>query len=274
MTVLTVLLAVLLMILKIIGIALLAILVLFFLICFIRIGVMAEYSADGLLLMALAGPVKLQLLPRKEKKKGDGKQKKPKTDKKEKQKKGKKEKGHKVEQEEPEQPKEKKNIGGMIPMFKELLGLLVEMQITLRSRLRFKEFYLRLTVGAAGADPASGAILYGRAWAAIGNLMPQLMKIFRIEKRDVGADVDFLAEKNTVYAKITAVISIGGLVRMAVYYGVRALRIYLKHTKEQRKAKKQAKKAAKKAQKLREKEDKKLQKQSLKGGLDYGTSSE
>ena len=120
----------------------------------------------------------------------------------------------------------------MIPMFRELLGLAIEAQASLRNKLRITELILHLTVGGFGEDPAKPAILYGRAWAALGNLMPLLMQAFRIEKRSVGADIDFTAEENTIYAKATLIITIGAILRMGIWYGIRGLIIYFKHNKK------------------------------------------
>ena len=58
---------ILLLVLKIIGILLLCVLGLILLLCFVPVGVTAEYSADGPLVLAHAGPVRLKLIPKKEK---------------------------------------------------------------------------------------------------------------------------------------------------------------------------------------------------------------
>ena len=217
---------ILLMILKILGIILLCILGLIILISFLPVGVTAEYSSEGVLVLAHAGPVKLQLIPKKEKKTKDADTEKPKKEKKEKKKK------HKHETEEGEEAKPKRKLGGMIPMFRELLRLVIEFQAKFRNRLRIKDLVLHLTVGGFGEDPAKPALLYGRAWAALGNLMPLLMETFRIEKRSVGADIDFTAEENTIYVKATAIITVGAILRMAIYYGLRGFIIYRKHNKK------------------------------------------
>ena len=73
------------------------------------------------------------------------------------------------------------------------------------------------------------------AWAALGNLMPVLLQHFRIEKQSVSADIDFTAEENTIYARAKLTITIGALLRIALHYGIRALIIYIKHTKHTKK---------------------------------------
>ena len=216
---------ILLVILKVIGIILLCILGLILLLCFVPVGVTAEYSSEGPLVLAHAGPVRLKLIPKKEKSEKGEKPKKEKKEKKEKKKKD--ETGEEKEQEKP-----KKKIGGMIPMFRELLGLVIPILSRFTNKLRIRELILQLTVGGFGEDPAKQAILYGRAWAALGNLMPVLMKTFRIEKRSVGADIDFTTEENTIYAKAKLTITVGALLGIALHYGIRGLIIYFKHKKK------------------------------------------
>lgn len=185
--------------------------------CCIPVGVTAEYSQQGPNLVAHAGPVRILLYPRPKKKSIDKKAVKST---------GKSEKRPDTVQ----KPKEKR--GGSIAMFRELIGLVLEGQAEVRNKLRIRELTLHLTVGGKNDDPAKSAMLYGSAWAAIGSLMPLLERAFRIEQRDVQAFVDFLSEETTVYAKATAVISVGAILRMGVYYGVRGLKLYRKHMKK------------------------------------------
>ena len=79
----------------------------------------------------------------------------------------------------------------------------------------------------AGGDPCDLAINYGRAWTAIGNLMPRLERVMKIKKRDIAVDCDFMAEHTSVYARIDATISLGGLLYLVVRYGVRALKQFI-----------------------------------------------
>lgn len=229
---------ILLTILKIIGIILLCILGLILILSFFSVGVLAEYSADGPLVKALAGPVKLQLLPKRQK---------PETQldtkPREKQKKQKKKKEKK-----PKEPKEKpaadtpkepitQKIGGLVPLFKDLLGLLLEAQGMLRNNLKIKELTIYLTMAGAGDDPAKSAATYGRAWAALGNLWTVLHRTFVIQKRDLQANIDFLSSETRIYARAIARIRIGALLRMGIWYGARAGLAYLRHRRRQKKQK-------------------------------------
>ena len=275
MIVLKVLLAILLTLLKVIGIALLVLLALIFLISWINVGALVRYSAEGPYVGVIAGPIRLQLIPKREKKPGKGKKKKKKKASKDKD--APEDADKKKKEKDPEEPR--LTVGGMLPMFREFLGLLMDAQRTLRCRIRIRNLILNLTLGGKGSDPAKSAITYGRAWAALGNLMPKLMELFRIEKRDIDVEMDFLAEKPVIYMEADVVISIGAILRFGIHYGLRALGIYLRNTREHRKAKK----AWKKAQKQKEKDLSRLEKQvrktlkqnkAKKGGNINGTSSE
>ena len=44
---------------------------------------------------------------------------------------------------------------------------------------------LELDLVLAGGDPCDLGIKYGKAWAAVGNLLPQLERVFVIRKRNI-----------------------------------------------------------------------------------------
>jgi len=251
-----ILLKALLLVLKLIGILLLVILGLIILISFLPVGVTAEYSEDGPDVTAKAGPVKLKLFPRPEKpeppeptpeEKQKAREKRRKKSEKAARKAEKKAKKAEKKQGETEAEQETKRekIGGMIPMFRELLGLVIEFQASFRNKLRIRELILHLTVGGFGSDPSKAAQLYGKAWAAIGNVLPLLMEVFRIEKRDVGAAVDFTQSDNRIYAKATASNTVGEVLCMGIWYGLRALKSFLKYKWNNRSSTKKHKKGGK-----------------------------
>ena len=86
----------------------------------------------------------------------------------------------------------------------------------------------------AGGDPCDLAVNYGRAWAAVGNLMPQLERLFVIKKRDVEVECDFTASKILVIARLDLTITLGRLLGLAIVYGIRALREFLKLQKKRK----------------------------------------
>ena len=176
----------------------------------IPVGVTAEYQESGATVVARLGPVRIPLYPRADTEKTDEAQKKEKQPK---------------EHSTPEPPKPK---GGKLSAFRELLGLIIQAQADLRNKLRIRELTLYLTVGGKGDNPAAAGILTGSAWAALGGLIPLLESSFRIENRDFRVNTDFLSEETLVYAKATAVISVGAGLRLALYYGVQGLKWYRK----------------------------------------------
>lgn len=196
-------------------------------ICCIPVGVTGEYSQAGARAVAHVGPFRILLYPRPPKKPGEAQGARPEKAQKPK----KPKKTRKTKQKQPageETPKQ----GGGVSMFREIIGMVLEAQAEVRNRLRIQELTMYLTVGGRGDDPAKSAMLYGSAWAAVGGLMPLLERAFRIEKRDIQANVDFLSEKTTIYARATAKITVGAILRMGGYYGVRGLKLYRKHKKK------------------------------------------
>ena len=193
------------------------------------IGVRLRYNSEGIVLKILAGPVKITLLPR--------------TTKKKKEKKKKETKAAKVPAEEnlpkppqpPKQPKEKKpkaEKGGSLLDFLPLVKTALDFLGDFRRKLRLDNLYLRLIL--AGDDPCDLAMNYGRAWAAVGNLLPQLEKWFVIKKRDIEVECDFETSQTLVIAHLDLTITLGRLLAAVVRFAVRALIEYLKLRKKRK----------------------------------------
>ena len=181
------------------------------------VGVHARYNSDGILLRAIVGPVKITLLPRKKKEKKRESTEKPVKPKKEKVPKQKMK---------PDKPADNQEKGGSVTDFLPLLQLVFDFLGEFRRKLRVNRLELKLVL--AGGDPCNLAVNYGKAWAAVGNLMPQLERFFVIRKRDVEVECDFTAGQTLIIARLDLTITIGRLLSMAVRYGIRAVREYLK----------------------------------------------
>ena len=181
------------------------------------VGVHTRYNSDGILLRAIVGPVKITLLPRKKKEKKRESTEKPVKPKKEKVPKQKKK---------PDKPADNQEKGGSVTDFLPLLQLVFDFLGEFRRKLRVNRLELKLVL--AGGDPCNLAVNYGKAWAAVGNLMPQLERFFVISKRDVEVECDFTAGQTLIIARLDLTITIGRLLSMAVRYGIRAVREYLK----------------------------------------------
>ena len=196
------------------------------LLAILPLGVSAIYNADGPLVRIIAGPVRITVFPRKKKKVSEKKAEKialkeaRKKAEKEAKKQAKKA-GHKVGKE--KKPSKK---GGSWTDFLPLVKLAVNFLGDFRRKLRLKRLEMKLVM--AGGDPCELAINYGKAWAALGNLMPYLERIFVIKKRDLQVECDFTASSTTIYARLDITITLGRLLALVFVYGFRALRTYIK----------------------------------------------
>ena len=180
----------------------------------IPLGVRIRYNDAGFLLRVIAGPVKITVFPRKKKpKKQKTKQKKQKA--------GKRPESTDSGDTPPQPPKpvpEPKEKGGSLTRFLPLVKLGLKFLGDFRRKLRVDNLFLRLIL--AGDDPCDLAVNYGRAWAAVGNLMPQLERLFVIKKRDIQVECDFTAEEISVIAHVDITITLGRLLTLAVVYGI------------------------------------------------------
>ena len=185
------------------------------------LGVSVKYDSGGPLVRLLAGPGKQTLYPRPKKK--------PKPEKKTSEKPAEPEKPKQEEPKPPQPPKEEapkpQEKGGraldFLPLVKTALDLLGDF----RRKLRVKNLELKLIL--AGNDPCDLAVNYGRANAAMGNLLPQLERLFVIKKRDIQVECDFTASETLVIARLDVTITLGRLLSMGVRYGLRALKEFL-----------------------------------------------
>ncbi len=197
-----------------------------FLLAILPLGVSVRYDEDGALVKVIAGPVKITLYPRPKKAK---KEKKPKkTDKEPKQ--APVSQPEPVKSAEPAQTpaKEKsaKKSGGPITDFLPLVKIALDMLGAFRRRLRVNMLELKLVM--AADDPCDLAVNYGRAWAAVGNLMPRLERVFVIKKRNIEVECDFETSQTRITARLDLTITLGRIIATAVIYGLKALIEFLK----------------------------------------------
>lgn len=181
------------------------------------LGVRLRYDEDGPLAAVLLGRLPIVLYPvpgwlkkltSREKKPGENKPKEEKP---------KKEKPKKAA----ENPQ-----GGSWKKFLPLVQLGLHFLGDFRRKLRVNRLVLRLTL--AGDDPCDLAVNYGRAWAAVGNLLAAMQRAFVIQKRDVEVQCDFLGEETKVVFAMDLTITLGRILGLLVKYGIRAVAILLK----------------------------------------------
>lgn len=192
------------------------------------LGVSAQYDSGGALVRLILGPVKLILYPRPHSP--------PKKEKKPKEKKQEEKTSEKETQEASAQVKKKEASGDpqggdwkdFLPLFRVAMDFLGNF----RRKLRVRDLEMKLIL--AGDDPCDLAVNYGRAWAALGNLMPKLERFLVIRKRNLEVECDFTSEKTLVFVRLELTITLGRLLWLAVVYGIRGLREYLKISKKRK----------------------------------------
>ena len=185
----------------------------------VPLGVRLRYDEEGPLAAVLLGrlPIVLYPLPgwlkkltSREKKDGEKKPKKEKPKK----------------EEPPKDTVGEGPQGGSWKKFLPLVRLGLHFLGDFRRKLRVNRLVLRLTL--AGDDPCDLAVNYGRAWAAVGNLLAALERAFVIQKRDVEVQCDFLGEETKVVFAMDLTITLGRVLGLLVKYGIRAVTILLK----------------------------------------------
>ena len=191
-----------------------------FLIAITPVGVNVAYNSEGILLRVIAGFLRITILPQKKKKEKKPKEKKPK--------KVKKSNPAPKKKEPVEKPKEK---GGSILDFLPLVQLVLDFLGDFRRKLRVNRLEMKLIM--AGGDPCDLAV-NGKAWAALGNLMPLLERAFVIKKRNLEVECDFTESKTLVIARLDLTITIGRILSLVVLYAIRALIEFIKITNKRK----------------------------------------
>ena len=184
------------------------------LLAILPLGVSAKYDVDGLLVKVIAGPIRITLFPR------------PKKQKKKKEQPVKKEPEGQQPAKGPAQPQPKKEKGGSLTDFLPLIKVVLNFLGDFRRKLRVNRLELKLIL--AGDDPCDLGVNYGRAWAAVGNLRPQLERLFKIKKRDIQVECDFTETETKLIARLDLTITLGRLLGLTAVYAVRIMKEFLK----------------------------------------------
>ena len=195
------------------------------LLAILPLGVSIIYDAEGAVIRLIVGPIKITLYPRPKKEKKPKKEKNATKEKKA-------ETATEQPVKQPEKPaadptqkqekelKPKKQSGGPVSDFLPLIRILLDMLGAFRRRLRLNMLELKLIM--AADDPCDLAVNYGRAWAAVGNLMPRLEKVFVIKKRNIEVECDFEAAQTRVTARLDLTITLGRILATVLVYGGKA----------------------------------------------------
>lgn len=196
------------------------------LIAFMPIGALVQYDSRGFLVRIIAGWFRLTVYPMKKRKKKQAKE--PGTS----EELQKKQEQKKTPQPQSTVPSDGVEKGGSLQDFLPLVRLVLNFMDRFRKSMRIN--HLRLKLILAGDDPCDLAVNYGRACAAVANLMPQLERAFVIKKRHVWVGCDFEGDQTLIYGRLDLTITLGRIVWLAVRYGIRALRVFLKINKQRK----------------------------------------
>ena len=201
-----------------------------FLIAITPVGARFRYNSDGVTLAVILGFLKIKILPAKNKKE------KPKKEKKTKQETQKKpaQTGPKTQPDPEPKPKQEKpkEQGGSWTDFLPLVKVVLDFLGGFARKIRIDNLELKLIM--AGGDPCDLGINYGRAWAAVGNLLPRLERVFVIRKRDIEVECDFWSSSTKVIAGADITITIGRILSLVCVLAYRGIREYLKINKKRK----------------------------------------
>ena len=175
---------------------------------FFPLGISAIYCDKQPGVWLILGPVRLKVFP------GKPKEKKPKT------------KPQKSTAQNSKKSVAKAEKGGSYQDFLPVLKIVIDFLSQFRRKIRVNCLEMKLIL--AGGDPSDLAVNYGKAWAALGNLMPQLERLFVIKKRNLEVECDFTGGSTLIYVRLDATITLGRTLHLLSWHGVRILRELLK----------------------------------------------
>lgn len=191
------------------------------LLCLLRLGVRASWGTETRV-TAILGPVRLPLVPKKEKKPGKDKPRKDKPP---------KEKAEKPKKDRRPLPKPGKEdireaIQRLLPALKRALR-------KLGRGIRIDPLRVSLILGGKN-DPADAAEKFGYLQAAIWTGMPQLERWTRIPDPRIHTDVDFDAEETKFSGEAAVTLRVGTLLAMGFALLIPALKWFLHYRKRHR----------------------------------------
>ena len=112
--------------------------------------------------------------------------------------------------------------GGSYRDFEPVVRAILDFLGQFRRKIRVRDLELKLVL--AGDDPCDLAVNYGRAWAALGALIPLIERLFIVKKRDLSVDCDFTGDKTRIYAKINATITLGRTLHLLSRHGIKVIK--------------------------------------------------
>lgn len=194
-------------------------------IAFIPIGASVKYDAEGFLVRLIVGFLRITVFPFKKKgKKPDNQDNQEKAG----------EESVKKQETVPNPPQKsgEETKGGSIRDFLPLIKVALDFLKQFKNMLHVNHLQLKLIL--AGDDPCDLAVNYGRAWAALGNLIPVLERTVSLGKRDCEVECDFTAQETRIIARADLTLFFWQLVFLGTVYGfylIKELLIFKKKRK-------------------------------------------
>ena len=186
-----------------------------FLLAILPLGIRIRYDSEGFLLRVLIGPVRITVFPLPAwMKKRPGKPSKKKSEKKE-------------NTQKPSAPAEKQ--GGSLSRFLPFVKLGLKFINDFRRKIRMDHLVLKLVL--AGNDPCDLAVNYGRTWAAVGNVLTGLERVFVIKNREIDVQCDFTASETIILFSMDITITLGRVLGLLCVYAYRFLKEFIKMKK-------------------------------------------
>ena len=177
----------------------------------LRVGVDAEYDGEGLFLRLKAGPVKITILPKREKPKKKKKEKPPKDD------------------ADGEKPKKKKKSPLTLPTLLKLVRPALEAAGSFRRKLSVDLLRLHARVGTS--DPYNTAMTFAYLQSAVYGLHPLVERALNVKERDVWLTPDFTNDSIAAEGRLIGTIRIGQIAGIALVLGWKALLVILRQRK-------------------------------------------
>lgn len=173
---------------------------------FLPLGFRAVYRQDNLGVWLLIGPLKFRVYPGKPKEKAE------------------------MQSQKSDQKKDKSDSesdrGRSYRDFLPVIRTIIDFLDQFRWKIRVNHLEIKLIL--AGDDPCDLAVNYGRAWAALGSLMPQLERLFVIKKRNVEVECDFSSDETVIFARADVTITLARTLHLLSRYGIKVLKQLLK----------------------------------------------
>ncbi len=117
---------------------------------------------------------------------------------------------------------EKSEKGGNYRDFQPVIPTIIDFMGQFRRKIQVNHLELKWTL--VDDDPADLAVNYGRAWAALGGIMPQIERLFVIKKRDVQVLCDFTGDKSHIFARLDATITLGRTLDLLSRHGLKVIK--------------------------------------------------